>query len=266
MTRSHLLALFFALFAACIGIYFTDIGGQYHTFILNFIFLLPPLLAVAGGIGAVREYGIKNMHGRALLYITLGLAAWFIGETLFAVYDVVLHIDPYPSIADAFYLLAYPLILVGIFKEIFNYKTDMNPIRSIVISIVSIILSILVFALSIQPSYSSGASALENLIAMSYGVGDLILIVGVSHILMLTMDFQGGKLYRAWTYVIVAVCFMLLGDMLYAIYTQQYNDNNPLFKRIDLLWIVSYLAFAYGLFELKFIIRDVQDRVGSLLT
>lgn len=262
--RLTIMILLAALLGLSLYVYTMPLG-QYQDAIINIVFLVAPLVSVIAGIFAVRAYGMDNIHGNALLYITLGLASWFVGEAIWAIYELILRISPYPSIADLFYLAAYPLIFIGILREIMNYKTDVNPVRSLVISTISIALSIMVFNIAILPSYSNGSTFLENAIAISYGLGDVMLIVGISYILMLTMDFRGGKLFYVWLHIIIAVIFMLLGDLFFAIYREQYEQSILAYKRIDLFWILSYIAFAMGLFEIHFMIRNIQNKIRQLL-
>lgn len=263
--RRLFVIMFLFILAFSSVIYMTDIGGKYHDQILNIYFLIPPFISVIAGIMAVRSYGLDNIHGQSLAFITAGLGAWFLGELTWAIYEIVLHANPYPSIADVFYLLAYPLILYGIIKEILNYKIDINPIRSLMITGVAIILSILVYHISILPASAQEATFIEHIIAVSYGIGDVALIVAVSYILVLTVDFKGGKLYESWFYIMLGVVFMLLGDLFFAMYTDQYEQAIPFFKRIDLLWILSYTFFAFGLLDIKFMIKEVQEKIKDLL-
>lgn len=257
-----LLPLLFVLMAA---VYLFPIGGSYNIYIKNILFLFPPFIAAFAGYKAASAYGFKNAHGESLLLIALGLLCFAIGETIFAIFDLVLHIDPFPSIADIFYLIAYPLILVGVLREIGSYKVSIKPLPSLFVSCIAIAVGILVFNISIVPSYSNGASFLANIISVSYGICDVVLMVGITYVLLMTMDFKGGKLYGAWFAFIIATIFMLLGDISFAIYSKPYEENITLYKDIDLFWTLSYLFFAYGLFQMNNIIRNVQGKIKGWL-
>lgn len=256
------LALLFTLTAI---FYWFGLGGTYYELITNVLFLLFPFLAVIGGAVASQAYGISNTHGKSLLFITAGIASWFIGEVLFAGYLLVMHIDPYPSVADIFYILAYPLVLIGIIREIGSYKTDISPFTSLIISFLSMAISFFVFYIMIIPSLDNGEPWLYNVISISYGIGDLLLIISISYIMVMIINFKGGRLYHAWLYVLIATLFMLLGDIFFALYSHEYEEGIRLYKQIDLLWIGSYTFYALGLFEMRFIIRDVQKRIMHLL-
>lgn len=117
------LLLLVSLFCITAVFYYYSFGLENYQVITNLIFLVHPFLAVLGGVAAVKAFGIKNRHGKSFLYITLGILCLFIGELLYAYFLLILKIDPFPSAADIFYISAYPLLLTGIFREIFFIKT-----------------------------------------------------------------------------------------------------------------------------------------------
>jgi hypothetical protein len=245
--------------------YIFQIPGTSYETITNDILVISPFISVVGGWYAMHAYGTKNHHGKSFMYMTLGFFSWFVGESVWAIFEGLLHISPYPSIADIFYLAAYPLLLVGIIRELRYYKTTISPMKSLFISVMSMLLSIFVFYIMIIPAILSKEPFLSSIIAIGYGIADSLLIVTISHVLMLVMDFKGGRLFHAWLYILIAAIFMLIADVLFAEYNIQYQEAIPTYKRIDLLWILSYLFFSLGMFEMKFIIRDVQKKIRQLL-
>jgi hypothetical protein len=265
VSQRYVPLLLLILFIVIAPVYLFLLGGSFNVALKNILFLVPPYIAAFAGLQAARAYGYKNSHGESLLFIAAGFLCFAIGETIFAIFDLVLFIDPFPSIADIFYLLAYPFIIGGVLREIGSYKVNIRPFPSLFISCISIAVGILVFNISILPAYSTDASFLANVIAVAYGIWDVILMVAVSYVLLLVMDFKGGKLYSAWLAFIIATIFMLLGDISFALYSQPYEENVALYKNIDIFWVVSYLLFAYGLFQMYYIIRNVQGRVKGWL-
>jgi hypothetical protein len=264
-TEKIFILLLIFLFCIISVFYYYSFGFINYEIATNLIFLIPPFLSVFGGIAAVRAFGIKNRHGKSFLFIALGLLFLFIGESLFAIFQLVLHINPFPSIADIFYLLAYPLMLIGIFREIIFYQSVIKESYSVFISLMLIILSIIIFSIMIIPVLNNEGSVLSKIIASSYGVADILLIVGIAYILIMIINIRGGRLFRAWLYILIATMFMLFGDIFFSYYSIQYTANIPQYKQIDLLWIISYLMFTLGLSEMRFIIHDVQYKLKQLL-
>jgi hypothetical protein len=264
-SRSMLRIILVALCLFALILYKNPIGWRYYNELINGVFLLFPFLSVLAGSYAIKAYGYSNTHGKSMLFITAGFASWFIGETLWTIFAIVLHINPYPSIADIFYLLAYVLIFLGIIREIRVYKTNISVLRSLIVCIFSVIVSIVVFNMTVVSAYINGASLIENSIAIGYGIVDLILIITIAHLLILTMDFKGGKIFIMWSYFLAGAIFMLLGDIFFSLYPEQYEQGIAQYKQIDLLWIVSYSLFTVSLFEVHFLLTDAKDVVKKLL-
>ncbi|HEX9259281.1 MAG TPA: GGDEF domain-containing protein [Acidimicrobiales bacterium] len=70
-------------------------------------------LAVAATVLAARsQKGLAT--ARTWWFISAALAAWLAGDITWAVIEVGLDLDPFPSPADAAYMAFYPLLLVGL--------------------------------------------------------------------------------------------------------------------------------------------------------
>lgn len=82
---------------------------------------------------------------------------------------------------------------------------------------------------------------------------------------MMIINIRGGRLFRAWLFILIGAIFMLFGDVLYTFYNVSYVQSIPQFLQIDLLWVISYLSFTLGLSEMRFIIHDVQYKLKQLL-
>ena len=52
----------------------------------------------------------SGKHGKAWLLFTAFAISFFIADTTWAIYELVLDVDPFPSLADVFYLAGYPLL------------------------------------------------------------------------------------------------------------------------------------------------------------
>src|SRR6185437_5174862 len=50
-------------------------------------------------------------HGKAALFLLGTSVSWFLAETTWTVYELVYDKNPFPSIADVFYIAGYPLML-----------------------------------------------------------------------------------------------------------------------------------------------------------
>src|SRR3989344_2759295 len=240
---SFLVAVF-ALTAIVYVFKFSNLAG-------NVLFLISPFMAVIAAISAVRTYQLSNNHGRIIALLSAGLLCWFIGEFIFFLFQFVWHIEPYPSIADIFYLAGYPLLFAGLIKEIRDHKVswhNFNKLTLTFIVLLLLLLSIIVLYFGVFLAYTAGDPVMSNLISTAYGIGDLILIVPSLFILKIALDYRGGKLYNSWMMILSALMLMLTGDILFAIFKDNYSDLLWPYTLIDLLYVASYLLFAYSFF------------------
>jgi hypothetical protein len=116
-----------------------------------------------------------------------GMACWAAGDILWTYYDLVVGEVPYPSIADAFYLVVYPFFLIGILRIPRQVKSSTSEtwywldILIIMFSAGSIYWNFL-----IGPALSDrGQSWLAILVNSAYPFGDLLLILVITLIIFL---------------------------------------------------------------------------------
>ncbi len=63
---------------------------------------------------------------RTQLLLLLSFVCWFSAEALFGYYSGVLHTDPYPSIADIFYLAGYIFFTLLLWRLNKTYKIELS--------------------------------------------------------------------------------------------------------------------------------------------
>lgn len=265
MYRPYTLAIvFLVLYLFGLGAYWLQIGGLVTR---EFSFLLLPFLGVVGGIFSIRAYGLNGPRTKTLMFLTIGIACWFVGETLWDVYQDILHSNPFPSVADIFYLVAYPAFFLGLLNEIRSSRVNwkrMHPAVIFLLSIASLAIAIVVFYFGIVQAYDPKETILSNVIAMGYGVADLILVVTNMLVLTLVWEFRGGRLSLMWIGIFLGFIFQLLADILFAIYTIQYKQQVFFYKNfLDSIWMLSYILFAYSVFSFGFSILDAHRKIRA---
>lgn len=239
------------------------------TVLLRYAFLLSSLFSGSlGGMYALREYGWQGAKSRTLLLLTLGITCWFIGEIIWTYFEYFVHENPFPSVADIFYIGAYPLLFVALFNEIRLSKVNWRSFSKSLIFlmvITAILFTIIVSYFGIFLAYSPKETMFTNIIAISYGIGDLVLIVSTLCLLVLAWEFRGGTLSQIWLTLFLSFLFMLGGDILFAIYTDAYNQTSSFTRSfVDFLWIISYMLFAYALLSFAFSIQSAHNYIQSL--
>ena len=261
--KNTLIALGILLFALANLVFWGQIGGSANELFENTIYLTSVVLSVLAGIFAVRTYGFSSQHGKAFLLITLGYASWLIGESIWVFYDFVLHISPFPSPADFFYVAAYPLIAWGLIKEIKLAEIKFENINKGVLAgvgLLSLIFIVAVTYFELILAYDPMGTFIDNL-ALIYGFGNLILIIPAILLLVMAWEYKGGKIFMPWIFIFLGLTLTLTADTLYAVFLDPYLENTYPYESMDLLWIAGYLLVALGFLNISFLIRGIHKRL-----
>ena len=78
----------------------------------DLVYLLIGVSSVVAIVVGVRLH--RPSRSLPWVFFAVGLLAWVLADALWIWYDDVLHIDPFPSFADALYLAGYPFLLAGL--------------------------------------------------------------------------------------------------------------------------------------------------------
>jgi len=226
--------------------------------------LIFPVGAALVGLYTSRIFGFKSANGRALLLITAGIACWAIGEILFWVFANIMNIDPFPSLADAFFLLAYPFFGVGIYQSFTTAGVKLKQVNRLLLVTVlsaSLVLTVLVAYFGVYLAYDASADPLANVVNVVYGLGDLVLVIFSMLTILVASEYKGGKLASFWKIMASGFILILIADIVFAIYGDQIlNDIKP-YTYVDLIWTAGYQLLAYGMLENYIHVSAVQKNI-----
>ena len=202
---------------------------------------IPGALLVLSIIIALR-FRASGKHGRAWIIFALFAIAWFTAEQIWMVYEQIYETDPFPSVADYFYLSGYPLLfLFSIFY--------LSPVRKaiskkIVISSVLISVTFLVPTFILTYQTNSSEDPLEMTLAASYPVLDAIVLcpamIGVSL-------FFKGEVNFLWSLICIAMVLNVIGDTGFLILNMDGSYYTG--SLVDLLYLWAYILFAFGVYS-----------------
>jgi len=255
MSKKFLLTVLAAFFIAAL---LTYISGDYESLVNQLWNLFPPLFAAMCGVLTVRVYSMNNPHAKAIAFMSLGVFFWFLGDFIWFILEYFLNKNPFPSIADYFYLLAYPLLLVGLAYELRSNQIKWTLCKTVSAISFSILFGITVFYFGVLQAYKPAENLINNIIAISYGVGDLILIIFAIAILMVAIGYQKGKLFSPWLFILAGFTLILAADILFAIYREQYENFIGLSRNIDLGWISGFLFIGFGFFSIGNTVKEAR--------
>ncbi|MDD4332905.1 MAG: hypothetical protein PHT51_02225 [Patescibacteria group bacterium] len=227
------------------------------------IYPVAAFVPIATSVYLVAIFGFKAYRGKTFLLFNLGFLMFFIGELLWAIKDYFFQEFPFPSVVDGFFLLGYPLLLWGLIRETKVSLADFSLKKSKLFILAMFVLSAFVFYFGIYKVYDVEANFFENLFNTLYGVGDILMIVICFFIVKLAFGYSQGKIFRPWLFITANFLIMLVADVAFAYFTAQYQENINIQTTIDLLWMVSYLLFGYGVIRYYGVI---QEEISELFT
>jgi diguanylate cyclase (GGDEF)-like protein len=184
---------------------------------------------------AVRRY--RPRAALAWYLMAAGQGFWVVADSLYSYLQDVRHVEPFPSVADGFYLVGYPLLAVSLgllVRGRNGSRRDPGPmLDSATVTAGLCLLSWMVIA---RPTIDSlhhevGAAA----VAAAYPAMD-ILLVGA---LVRLVSTPGGRSV-AFRYLLGALMLLIAADTLSAAF-DLYSSYE--FAGVDYLWLFSYAAW-----------------------
>ena len=182
---------------------------------------------------------------------------WTVGETIWCFYNLVLDTEvPYPSVADAAYLAAYPLAFAGLLlfprAPVAGLRRLKLPLDTLIAMVVLVTFSCY-FVIGELIS-SSGESLLGDAVNITYPIADLGLIFAV-----LVLIGRPGPRYLNLPLALLAAGFAAtaVADslLIYSVDISGYATGDFL----DLGWIVGYDLTAYAALATFVLDRPATD-------
>lgn len=166
------------------------------------VFVLVGASAVAATVIGTRMHRPANR--RAWLAIATGTALWVLGDIVFEWIHVTRGSVPYPSIADALYLVGYPIYGFGLFL-LARHKWRASERGHVANSaIIMVAFGLLTWVFAVQPTLGAeGISGLGGLVDVAYPAMDIFLLGLLAH-------FVGSRQWRALSYRLLTCAVLLL--------------------------------------------------------
>ena len=173
------------------------------------------LLAALGlAYGAVHTDGEFIRLKKAWRLLAFAGMSWAIGDFLALVLKIGIGSLPIPSIADAFYLMVYPLLLAGILLIPVRRQTKMEIIEHILdLSVILLSAGLIFWNYLIGPLFFSGSSNIFALVVtVAYPVADVILLWAA--IILISVKFLFQPRQPIWLLSGVLVTQVVLDTLL----------------------------------------------------
>jgi hypothetical protein len=192
--------------------------------------------AAAIVVGVIRN---RPPHRVAWTFVALGVTTFAFGDISYDFLTTVLHqSNPFPSIADVFYLATYLLLATGLVTMVrFRRRRDGDMGSLLDALIVTCGLGVLSWIYLVQPYVRSGnLSLLSKLVSVAYPLGDILLLCVVVRLVV-----GGGT--RNWSVHLLTIgaLSLVVADSAYG--WIQLHGSWKVGGPTDFGWILFYVCW-----------------------
>ncbi len=189
-------------------------------------------MSVAGAVFAAPA------RRRIWVAVAAGQCLYLCGDVLWVVFEYVLHIAPYPSLADASYLGKYAACCVGLAWLVRGRREGRDRAAFLDAAIISTGFAVLAALFVVIPAAQAGGETLlSQLVAGAYPVGDVLLLA------MLIRLFATRATWSVALAALTAASVLLLATDVH--YTLLVVGGRELPHWHDLAYLLSYLLLGF---------------------
>jgi hypothetical protein len=228
-----------SLIGAVIGFHiFVNFIDDPDTFVYGFSVLIPAGVVISSFVVA-RRYSGSLVFSKSYYFLGIGFAGIFLGELTYFIYEVFLEIDPYPSIADVFFFLFYPMVSLYMIQNI-RFFSPVTPLwEKILAGIIPV--SITLFYLSITVTEEINFDFFYGILFVSATSVSLAISIYALRI------FRGSLMGTSWLILVTGILMLVGGDVWY--YYIELFEEYTLSHLVNIFWYLGYLLILYSLIK-----------------
>jgi signal transduction histidine kinase len=196
--------------------------------VLNVVVGASAVAAIAAGIRWHRP-------GRRLAWWLIAAAQglFVVGDALFSINELVLGIEPFPSLADALYLSGYPVLAAGLALLALSRSVGRDWAGLTDAAVIAIGFGLLSWVLVMVPYFNDPSLGLvELLVSLAYPVGDVLLLA-----LAARLATTPGRRTAASRLLIANLAVTMAADTLFSVLAL----NGAATTVTDGMYLVAYL-------------------------
>jgi diguanylate cyclase (GGDEF)-like protein/PAS domain S-box-containing protein len=187
---------------------------------------------------------LKGRTRRSWRLIGASAASWAVGQAIWTGYELAGHPAPFPSPSDAGYLLAVPLMVVGLLTLPATARTERTRRLADGLVVGGSVLAV-IWVVVLGHVLDMQGAPLETALALAYPVSDAVLI-GV----VISLIAQSGGAWRRPLVLIGAgLLCITVADGAFAYLTA--TDSFRTGSLVDLGWVAGYVVIAWAGLEAR---------------
>jgi len=213
------------------------------------------IAAVSLAIAAIRSSG-RTQTAWALLAIAA--ASWTVGEAIWSWYEVFQGIAvPFPSAADAGFLLAIPLTIAGVLT--FTTAPSRLATRGEAVlsgAIVALSLLFVAWALGLRSVYEQSQQPVPaTLIGLAYPIGDIVIIT----VLLIALRRANKAQFGRMALLLAGLASIAVSDSTFTYLTAN-GTYGAIGSVLDIGWVIGYLLIALApLWPVPAVERETEE-------
>jgi len=184
----------------------------------------------------------------AWFLLSLGLLSTFVGQLSLAPFQLTRNETPFPSVADIWYVLSYPLLIAALVVLLKAYREAGFPTGSVaeraaILAGIGVIAAIVAVPI-LRPVAGVEGALLDRILTVAYPVLDLVLLMPLALLLRVALRLRGSHAGEVWLLLLGGFVFLCAGDILFA-YFQSLGARH-LDPVVHATYILSYGLIAGG--------------------
>lgn len=189
-----------------------------------------------------------NAARPAWFLLSLGLLATFAGQLCLAPFQLARNVTPFPSVADIFFVLSYPLLIAALLVLLHAYREAGFPMgsaaeRTGILAVVGIVALVVVVAI-LHPVTQAGGDPLDRMLTVAYPVLDVVLLLPLALLVRVALRLRGSHAGEVWLLLLGGIVFLCAGDAFFA-YFQSLGQAH-LDPYVHATYLISYGLIAGG--------------------
>jgi two-component system, sensor histidine kinase PdtaS len=218
------------------------------------LFIVPFLGSIFGIRNAESWGGLKSAVGKAVMFLSLGTLTWSLGMLAWNYYIFIAMVEvPYPSLADVFFILSWPLWALGVFflSKATGVKFALRQAKgkAIIVAVPLLAAAASYYLLVVVARGGvlelDGTNGWKLFFDLFYPIGTAVILAMALTFFSLSMDFLGGLYKKPITILILGFIVNYLADFTFSLTTTSGTYFNGHF--VDMLFLTAMYFIALSL-------------------
>ncbi len=181
--------------------------------------------------------------------LSLGLAAFFAGDLIYAYYEFVLAAQaPLASVADLFYVAYSVLLIAAEIAFLRAYRKAGLPIDLKLdvglVGLAAAATSLTAGTMLLRPVFQRGVVGLGEQLSIAYPLADLVILSLAVILFRITWKLKGGRVWQVWSSLVLGFVAVSVADLMFTYMTLL--EHPELLAPSDLAYLLGYILFVRG--------------------